>query len=102
MNFVRVEWIGRGKRWWDTHFPFPVCAAARKWDWGVTTAPATTEQGINMGRTVCPSPVYMCVSKRLVNTKCFIFRHQDVGSITADEYGSSRTYIMTVKYLVFP
>ena len=73
-------------------FPvLPVCTAARKWVWAVTKVPATTEEGINMGRAVCLSPRCACVNKRLVNAEDFIFRHQAVGSMTADEYGSSRT-----------
>lgn len=68
-----------------------VCIPVRKWDWVATKVPAKTEEGTNMGRAVCPSPVYTCVSKRLVNAKDFIFRHQAVVSIRIDEYGSSRT-----------
>lgn len=40
--------------------------------------------------------ICVCVCKRLINIKKFIFRHQALGGVTADEYGSSRTSIITL------
>lgn len=66
--------------WIPIFLLLPVGTPARKWNWVVTKVSATPEEGINMGRAIY---TFVCVCKRLINTKKFIFRHQAVGSITS-------------------